>query len=1017
MRIILLFLTFLTVFTDGNAQGLNEHCTVAVLNRTAQVKADGSWELPNVPAGFGAVRARATCVEDGKTFSGQSEPFIVLTNRMNGIPQIVLGPVTPIPAKLTLTANTKTLTQPGQTVQLTVTGSYADGSSQNLSNAAAGTQYLSSNADLASVSADGLVTAKQSGTVLIQAVNEGTQGLLQLSIALSADTDGDGILDDIEIREGLDPNNPADALDDPDRDGLTNKDELQRGTNLHNADSDGDGLTDGEEVNIGTNPLLKDSDGDGVPDNIEVATGSDPNDPNSVNLKDALKQINVMPTNFIINVNDIDPIAFQQLTVTGEFKLGGTINLTARSRGTDFATSNASVCNFGAEDGRVYGGSNGDCIITVKNSGFTATASGSVQKFTPKALSYVSIPVPGFANNVDVSGNYAYIASGSTGLQVVDVSNKTVPQVVASFDTPGNGNDVVVVGNYAYLADGAFGLRIIDISNPLKPVSAGDHDTPGTAWDVTVRGGYAYVADGTGGLQIFDVSNPSAPSLVGSLTLPGTAKGVDIDPERYLAVIAAGTNGVHVIDIQDVTAPKLLGTAAGGDVRDVAIDGNYAFLADYERSFTSIDLSLPASPVVVSSTQLTTGGRLQDITLSENFALGADVYFVNGVPIIDTTFPDSPQPRAILNFSAYRDDNGTGIAADASYVYMTAEQGSVSENGVSGDTRLYIGQYRTAEDLAGIPPTVSISSPIDGDTVIQGQQLAISAQATDDVAVAYVVFNVNGIDVFTDTTVPYEASYVVPSDAASLTIVAEAVDLGRNPAMSVPINVTAIPDPLTTAVGRVVDNNGIALDGANVMCLELTTTTDADGSFSVPGLSTVQGNIHCTATLNDGGRHLTGVSDAVVPVRGGTTELGTIIAGTEGLPLIGKKATAQNYYMEGWNPSKAIDGNDATWWSSGMSAPAWWQVDLGATYSLREIWVGYFVGYQTYGGVKIAYGATILGSNDNINFTELAVIPNGSYYWAIAPISGSYRYVRINTTYSNNWANWLNIYNVKLFIQ
>lgn len=874
MRTILLCLAILSAFSDVYAQKLNEHCVVAVLNRTAQVRADGSWDLPNVPAGFGAVRARATCVEGGKTFSGQSEPFMIQANRMNAIPQIVLGPTTPIPTHLTLSASTKTLTQAGQTVQVNVTGIYADGSNQNLSNAVAGTQYLVSNDQIATVSVDGLVTAMQSGTVLIQAVNEGAQGLLQLSIALSADSDGDGILDDIEIREGLDPANPADALDDPDRDGLSNKDELQRGTNLHNADTDGDGLLDGEEVKLGSNPLLQDTDGDGVPDNIEAATGSDPLNAASFDLAKALKQIKVAPAYFVINVNSIDPVAFQQLKVTGEFKLGGTIDLTARSRGTDYATSNAQICNFGAENGRVYGGSNGSCIVTVSNSGFTATARGNVQTFTPRALSYVSIP--GFANNVEVSGNFAYVASGSTGLQVVDVSDKTAPKVVASLDTPGNGNDVAVVSIYAYLADDAFGVRIIDISNPLAPVLIGVYDTPGVAWDVTVRGGYAYVADGSSGLLILDVSNPAAPSYVGSLTLPGVAKGVDVDLERRLAVVAAGTGGFHVVNIQDTATPALLASIAGGDVRDVAVDGDYAFLADYARSFTVADISNPIAPLLGASTASSTGGLLQDVLVSGHFALGADVYFVNGIPIIDTGLPASPQPRAILNFAGYRDDNGTGIAADASYVYLTAERG-ISENGVIGDTRLYIGQYRALDD-PGVAPTVSISAPSQGDTVIQGTQLAISAQASDDVAVAAVIFAVNGTDVFTDTTAPYETTFAVPSDAGNLAISAEAIDLAGNQASSVPVNVIAIPDPLTTAVGRVVDRNGTALAGAKVTCLEYEASTGADGTFSVPGLPTIQGDIRCSASLNEENRQLTGVSDAVAPVRGAATNIGDIIA-------------------------------------------------------------------------------------------------------------------------------------------
>src|SRR3989442_15028452 len=71
------------------------------------------------------------------------------------------------------------------------------------------------------------------------------------------------------------------------------------------------------------------------------------------------------------------------------------------------------------------------------------------------------------------------------------------------------------------------------------------------------------------------------------------------------------------------------------------------------------------------------------------FAFGADVFFVNGVPIINVSDPANPIPVAILDFRNFRDDNGTGIAADANFVYLTAERG-ITENGTAGDTPPYI---------------------------------------------------------------------------------------------------------------------------------------------------------------------------------------------------------------------------------------------------------------------------------------------------------------------------------------
>ena len=72
---------------------------------------------------------------------------------------------------------------------------------------------------------------------------------------------------------------------DSDRDGLSDEEELARGTDPTNPDTDGDGLTDGDEVLLhGTDPTLADTDGDGMSDGFEVANGLDPTDPSDAAL-------------------------------------------------------------------------------------------------------------------------------------------------------------------------------------------------------------------------------------------------------------------------------------------------------------------------------------------------------------------------------------------------------------------------------------------------------------------------------------------------------------------------------------------------------------------------------------------------------------------------------------------------------------------------------------------------------------------------------------------------------------
>jgi WD40 repeat protein len=867
------FLICLALCVHASAQ-LNQNCVVSVLNRDVQVNADGTWVLPNIPANFGPVRARATCVTNGITQFGQSKFFTISPNASTDVPPIVLGSTTPIPTAIIITALTTTLTQVGMGLQLATSATYADGTAKDVTTAASGTQYTISNPAIATVTGDGLVTAVSSGTVVIQAVNEGRPGIITIQVLIAGATHG-GIPDSWAIANGLDPNDPAMPFEDPDHDGLTNLQEFQNGTDPHNPDTDGDGLTDGQELLLyHTNPLLLSTDGTGISDGIEVETGT-LGDTLAAKLAAALKSIEVQPSTFVLNVNTLQGTAARQLSVLGHLIDGKTtLNLTSTQEGTNYSSSDLTICNFGTPDGNVLAGSNGICSITAANSGFTAQAEGIVRSFSPTDLSFVSIP--GFANSVDVNGNFAYVAAGSAGLQVVDVSDRSNPAIAGSLALPGNANDVRLLGNRAYVAAGSAGLHVIDISNPLTPVKLGTLGTGANALDVAVRGTTAYIADGSN-LFLADVTNPAAPTQISALPLTGLVQGVDVDTQRKLAVVTAGTTGIYVIDISNPAAPAVLGSVSTGDARDVQIRGNIAFVADFQNSTTSVDITTPSAPVVVSHiTDPNIGGFLQDIVLSGNFALAADVKFVNGIPITDISNPASLVARTILNFTQ-RDDNGMGIAADGTYVYLAADRNSLTKFGSTDDSRLYIGQYLepTADST---PPTATITSPASGTTLFPGSTLSITVDAHDDVAVAAVNFLVNGRVVFTSTSAPYQFNLTVPLGATSLTLGATAIDVAGNTGSAPDVTVDVIAVPTTTAVGTVVDQNNNPISGASVVCLGTSGTSGQSGAFSIAGIFVNQGNIQCFASFTStNGSVLSGYSLSVPPVANGNTIVGAIV--------------------------------------------------------------------------------------------------------------------------------------------
>ena len=160
----------------------------------------------------------------------------------------------------------------------------------------------------------------------------------------------------------------------------------------------------------------------------------------------------------------------------------------------------------------------------------------------PEAPAEVSAyDTPGYAYDVHLVAELAFVADGEAGLRIIDVSDRLSPNEIGHYVSEGaEVRGVDVDGRYAYLAAGYSGLLVVDVSDPRSPRLVRQVETPRGARTVRLSGSLAYVGDFER-VRVFDVSKPSAPREIASYRTPAQADGFWVAGDTvYVAVYDAG---------------------------------------------------------------------------------------------------------------------------------------------------------------------------------------------------------------------------------------------------------------------------------------------------------------------------------------------------------------------------------------------------------------------------------------------------------------------------------------------
>ena len=312
----------------------------------------------------------------------------------------------------------------------------------------------------------------------------------------------------------------------------------------------------------------------------------------------------------------------------------------------------------------------------------------------PKLIGFYELP--GVATQLTVQDDYAFVSTLYGGISVVNIQDISNPIQIGYYNSPGSPQQLALRNNYAYLADGWRGLRIVDISDLTNPVEVGSYETGDFFSKIDVSGDFAYVLYGDG-LHILDISNPSNISEVGFFEPSSTPLAVLVN-ENY-AYLSEGidshwgmTGWIKIVDIANPTNPILIGEyyAGGGLYQfvfypvDLALQGNYLYVANRIGSMDVLDVSNPADPVIASSTSTFAA----NIEIFENFAFISRSLI--GMNIFDISNPVEPILVEFYNeyrrFSDIAVTDGKIFAAAVKYGMLIFENELITD--VERDTEI-----------------------------------------------------------------------------------------------------------------------------------------------------------------------------------------------------------------------------------------------------------------------------------------------------------------------------------------
>jgi len=249
----------------------------------------------------------------------------------------------------------------------------------------------------------------------------------------------------------------------------------------------------------------------------------------------------------------------------------------------------------------------------------------------------------GTITDVSLSGNLAILADWQKGLAIVDVSDPDRPYEVSRCIGLNGVASVASDANYAYVVSANEGLSVVSLTRGVEhPIvaSAPLQDIPVS---IAIDGRYAYVALEWLGMQVFDISDPARPTAVALHREERYIEALSYSNGTVCLAIRDFEGSLDIVDVSDPTSPQLVSRLAESFLSDVTQLGTRAAIVtssgfEREARLTIIDLADNVNPSVMGSVAVTSGAKT--VALEGNYAYVADIFY--GLSVFDISDASNP---------------------------------------------------------------------------------------------------------------------------------------------------------------------------------------------------------------------------------------------------------------------------------------------------------------------------------------------------------------------------------------